>query len=168
MSVVLPGGLIMAILLLTSVLLFGTSLRSWTAQAQSFKELADVNTQRVGSVIDITSTSVGGSGSNVTVVVKNTGSQSITSFPQMDVIMHYTASNNNLTVTYLVYTTSSLSNGQWTKTIISPDSFNPGLWDPGETLTIDLQVAPGIKAGTTGTVVVATPRGVTDSYPVVN
>lgn len=169
MSIVIPGGLIIATLLLTSVLLFGTSLNARAIQAQAFKEFADVNTERLGSAIDITSATASNlnNGTDVTVVVKNIGSGSIAIFDQMDVIMHYTTPPNVLVGTRLAYTTANPpGDNLWTKTGISPDSLNPGMWDPNETLTISLRVVPKIKDGTTGTLVIATPKGVTDSFPV--
>ena len=87
MSALIAGVLIIATFLLASVLMFGTFLTSSSTQAQSIKDLGQINSERVGSAITITSATVTstGSGTDMTVLVDNTGSQSVGNFAQMDV-----------------------------------------------------------------------------------
>ena len=171
MATVLAGLVVITTFLVTSVLLFGTFLSTSVSQGESLKVLTHVSSDRLGSGLAITSAAVvTPGGPDVAVQVDNSGNQSVVRFGEMDVILKYTDTDNNAALTYLVYTSGSLGSNQWTvaATGVQPDSFNPGMWDPGESLPIDLQVSPAIKAGTAADVVVGTPWGINDNSSVVN
>ena len=99
----------------------------------------------------------------MTVVVDNTGSESVFIFAQMDVILQYTDASDNTTLTYLDFNSVSAGANEWTvpTTGVQPDSFNPNVWDSDEVLTLDIQVSPSIKSGTDAHIVVVTPQGAT-------
>ena len=171
MGTALAGMVVITTFLLTSVLLFGTFLSTSVSQGQSLKVLTDVSGKRLGSALTITSASVvTPGGADVAVQVDNSGSQSVVRFGELDVILKYTDTDNSAALKYLSYTAGALANNNWTiaTTGVQPDSFNPGMWDPDETLPIDLRVSPAIKAGTAAEVVVGTPWGVSDKSSVVN
>ena len=171
MATVLAGMLVITTFLLTSVLMFGTFLSTSVSQGESLKVLTDVGGKRLGSALTITSASVvTPGGTDVAVQVDNSGSQSVVRFGELDVILEYTDTDSNAALRYLPYTSGAPGNNQWTiaTTGVQPDSFNPGMWDPGETLPIDLRVSPAIKSGTAAEVVVGTPWGVNDNSSVVN
>ncbi len=172
MSALIAGVLVIATFLLASVLMFGTFLTSSSTQAQSLKDLGRINSKRVGSAISITSGTVAstGSGTNMTILVDNTGSQSVGNLGQMDVIVQYTDSDDAQVGKYLTYLSSGLGDNQWTNPVtgITPDTFNPRMWDPDETLTINLRVVPAVKAGTSALVVVNTPWATGDQTSVSN
>jgi hypothetical protein len=82
----------------------------------------------------------------------------------MDVIGRYIEPSGTLHIQRFPYVASDPpGNDQWTIASISPDAFNPGLWDPGERATFKLKVSPPIQIGSVATVVLATPNGVSDS-----
>ena len=171
MGTVLAGMVVITTFLLTSALLFGTFLSTSVSQGESLKVLTHLSSKRLGSALTITSASVvTPGGPDVAVQVDNSGSQSVVRFGELDVILKYTDTDNNAALRYLPYTSGPVGNNQWTiaTTGVQPDSFNPGMWDPGETLPIDLRVSPAIKAGTAAEVVVGTPWGVNDNSSVVN
>lgn len=171
MATVLAGMLVMTTFLLTSMMMFGTFLSTSVSQGESLKALAGVSIKRLGSALTITSASVvTPGGPDVAVQVDNSGTQSVVRFGELDVILKYTDTDNNAALRYLLYTSGALGNNQWTiaTTGVLPDSFNPGMWDPGEILPIDLRVSPAIKAGTAAEVVVGTQWGVNDESSVVN
>ena len=171
MATVIAGMVVIATFLLTSVLMFGTFLSTSVSQGESLKVLTDVSSKRLGSGLTITNASVvTPGGPDVAVQVDNSGSQSVVRFGELDVIPKYTDTANNAAFKYLAYTTGALGNNQWTiaTTGVQPDSFNPGMWDPGESLPIDLRVSPAIKTGAAAEVVVGTPWGVNDNSSVVN
>ncbi|PKB79128.1 MAG: hypothetical protein BZY88_14970 [SAR202 cluster bacterium Io17-Chloro-G9] len=162
MSVIVPGILTITVFLLASGLMFGTFLTASATQGESLKDLTVTNTSRVGNSLNITSAAVDTAGSgDLTVAVNNTGSQSTAVFSRMDVILEYTDTSDNAVVTYLEYSSAALGNNQWTVRSdgISPDTFNPKMWDSDEVMTIDILVAPAVKAGTAALVAVATPWG---------
>jgi len=173
MSTLVPGMLVMITLLLSSALLFSSFLSSATSQAGSLRELAQSREAQVRSSIDITSAAVVttyATGTDVRVLVDNVGAQSVAEFNRLDVIVQYTDPSDNPVRKYLGYSSSGMADNQWTNSAsgITPDSFNPRMWDPDEVFTIDLRVVPAIKTGTSAVVVVATPQAASDQTTVPN
>ena len=91
--------------------------------------------------------------------LEHRGDQGVGHLEKMDVIVQFGAGNN--AAQRLAYASSGPpSVGQWTDTALS-GGFEPGIFNPGESLTIDgkaLLIEPG-----TGAITVGTPNGVTDS-----
>jgi hypothetical protein len=174
MSSLIPGLLIIASFLVASMIMFGTFLFISTTQSESLKDLGKVSRERVGSAIGISSASITssapGSSTDITVSVDNTGSQSVADFNQMDVIVQYTDSSDNLVRRSLGYNDSGIGNNQWTQGVpgVTPDILNPGMWDSDETFTMDLRVAPDVKSGTSAVIVVGTPQAASDQTSVSN
>ncbi len=106
--------------------------------------------------------SLASSGSDLTVTVKNEGIVSFSDFAHMDFIVKYvaTAGGGTTVITRLTYTTGALAPDQWKKTSITPDNLEPNVWNRTETLTLDALLANTLQSGSTGTVTVATPNGV--------
>jgi archaellum component FlaG (FlaF/FlaG flagellin family) len=133
MSVLIPGVLVIASFLLASLIMFGTFLTTSAIQAQSLKELGKISQERIGSAISITSgsvtSSVTGSHTNMSLLVENTGSQSVVDFAQMDVIVQYTDAADNPVLSYLDYNPAGVGDNQWTNPVtgVTPDTFNSGI-----------------------------------------
>ena len=53
-----------------------------------------------------------------------------------------------------------LANNEWKKISISPDNYQPGAWDPNETITLEALLSPTQKTDSTATVSITTPNGV--------
>ena len=106
----------------------------------------------------------------MTLLVDNIGSQSVQSFNEMDVIVRYTDSADATVLKYLAYSDGGAGDNQWTNPVtgITPDTFNPRMWDPDETMTIELRVAPSVKPGTSALVVVNTPKAARDQTSISN
>lgn len=174
MSSLIPGLLVIASFLAASVIMFGTFLSVSTNQSDALKDLGTVERERAGSLISIASASITGSVSgtstDMTLAVDNAGSRSVAEFNEMDVIVEYTDSSDGLVRRYLDYNATGIGDNQWTVPVtgVTPDTFNPGMWDPDETLTIDLRVAPDVKTGTSAVIGVATPRAASDQTTVSN
>jgi len=174
MSSLVAGIMVIASFLLASVIMFGTSLNMSTDQSQSLKDLGKISRQKVNSGISISSASVTssltGSNTEIALAVDNTGSESVADFGEMDVIVQYTDSSDNLVRKYLAYNPAGVGDNQWTNPVtgVTPDTFNPRMWDSDETLTINLRVAPDVKSGTSALVVVGMPRAASDQALVEN
>ena len=143
-------------------MMFGTILSGTVDQTQASKDLAVINKQLAGSALNITSAAVDTpGGGDVTVVVHNTGSESVFEFADVDVVIRYTDVSDNSRLTYLTFDAVAAGVNEWTvpTTGVQPDSFNPNAWDSDEVLTIDIQVDPLIKSGAPAQVVVGTPQG---------
>ena len=171
MGILIAGILIITTFLVASSLMFSSILSGSVEQTQALKELAVINQQLAGSALNITSAAVDTpGGGDVTVVVDNTGSESVFDFADMDVIIQYTDVSDKTKLTYLRFDSVAAGANEWTvpTTGVQPDSFNPNVWDSDEALTIDIQVDPSIKSGTPAHVVVGTPQGVTDQSDLAN
>jgi len=170
-GILIAGILIITTFLVASSLMFGTILNGTVEQTQALKDLAVINKQLTGSALNITSAVVDTpGGGDVTVVVDNTGSESVFNFADMDVVIQYTDVSDNSRLTYLAFNSVSAGANEWTvpTTGVQPDSFNPNVWDSDEVLTIDIQVNPLIKSGAAALVVVGTPQGVADQSDLTN
>ncbi|GEM_PF-1974788 len=169
MGILIAGLVVITMLLVASGVMFSSFLETSVTGAQSLKEITQVSTERSGSALDITSGVFdGAAGKDLSVVVDNTGSQTVVQFGEMDVIVEYTDSSDNAVLTFLDYEALGIGNNKWTvpTTGVTPDTFNPGLWDSDENLFIDMRVDPAVKSGTAALVVVATPWGVSDQTSV--
>lgn len=171
MSIIAPGLMIITVFLLTSTLMFGTFLTVSAMQGDSLKDLATANIAQAGDQLNITSAVVDSPDTgDLTVTVNNTGSRSTPDFSQMDVILEYTDTSNNTVVIYINHSASAPGNNEWTipGSGITPDSFNPNMWDSDEVITIDILVSPAVKSNTAALVTVVTPWGISDTSQVTN
>ncbi len=169
MGILIAGLVVITMLLVAAGVMFSSFLETSVTGAQSLKELTQISTDRSGSALSITSGVFDGEvGKDLSVWVDNTGSQTVVRFAELDVIVQYTDSSDNAVVAYLDYQASGIADNEWTvpATGVTPDSFNPGLWDSDESLFVDLRVEPAVKSGTSALVVVATPWGVSDQTSV--
>ena len=171
MGIVVAGILVITTFIVASSLMFGTILNGSVERTQALKDLGVINKRFAGSALNITSAAVDTpGGADVTVVVDNTGSESVFDFADMDVIIRYTDVSDNSTLTYLNFNSITAGANEWTVPVtgVQPDSFNPKVWDSDEVLTINIKVDPLIKAGTSAHVVVGTPQGVADQSDLTN
>ena len=178
MSIVIAGAFVTVTFLLAAVVIFNTVLGTTSTQGASLREASDLRVSQVGGNISISSTSTGdtGGGTTLTLVVDNPGAISYIGndfngdFSHMDVLAEYTNVTGSQEVKRLSYvckalcgTSGSPSGNEWTITGLSPDTFNPKIWDPDETATISSKLSPKVKTGVAGKVVVVVPDGVSDS-----
>ncbi len=171
MSIIAPGIMVITVFLLASALMFGTFLTASATQGDSLKDLATTNTAQAGDQLNITSAVMDdqeNDSGDLTVTVDNTGSRSTPDFSRMDVILEYTDTSDNAVVIYIDHSTAAPLANEWTVSGITPDSFNPNMWDSDEVITIDILVSPLVKRNTAALVVVVTPWGISDTSPVTN
>lgn len=171
MGILVAGILVITTFLVASSLMFGSLLNGSVEQTQALKELAVINKKLAGSALNITSAVVDTpGGGDVTLVVDNSGSESVFNFAHMDVIIRYTDDSDNSILKYLTFNSVAAGANEWTVPVtgVQPDAFNPDVWDSDEVLTIDIQVSPNIKTGTSAHVVVGTPQGVADQSNLTN
>ena len=154
----LAGLLILAMFLTTSLITFRSTLFGDVAVSSASREASRVIGENARAEIAIDS-AVGDTFCSLTLAVLNTGATRVLDIEKMDVIVQFGAGNN--AAQQLTYTPSGPPLvGQWTDTALS-GSFEPGIFNPGESLTIEGK-ALLIETGT-GTITVGTPSGVTDS-----
>ena len=177
MSQAISGILVVSVLLLSSLVIFSGVLDTGISQGTAIGDAADLQLEQLGSLASIASATAqdNGGGTDVTVEVDNKGSISVGKFSQMDVLAKYTTQSNNPVITRLTYVTGTPGIYQWSLCSgdplvcsISPDVLNPNMWDPDERATITLRLEPKVKTGSSGTVVVVMPAGVSDSTTFTN
>ncbi len=141
MGIVIAGLAVITMLLVASSVMFSTFLNGSISGAQSLKLLTQANVKRAGSAMSLSSGGfLEGGTTDLSVNADNTGSQPVPRFGEMDVIVEYTDDDDKAVLTRLRYVSSSIGNNQWTlsTTGVTPDVFNPGIWDSDEKLFIDL------------------------------
>ena len=145
-------------LLITSVVfLFLTG--AWTNRSLDTALAINRYLARVESAIALGSTaqSAPEACDTFTVEVENTGEVSVDDFADADLLVEYTNTSDNKVATRLAYL------DDWSVTGITPDIRDPNDLNPGETATISFTLSPAAKDATSGSVIVVTALGISDS-----
>ena len=159
MASTLAGLLILAMFLTTSMITFRSTLFGDVAVSSASREASKAMGDNARTEITIDSVFSEDTLCSLTLVVVNTGATRVLDIGQMDVIIQFGSGLN--AAQRLTYTPSGPpSVGQWTDTDLS-GSFEPGIFNPGEALTMDGK-ALLLEIGT-GVITVGTPNGVTGS-----
>lgn len=154
-------GIVFAVILVVGTLTLFSLVETWGLQAQRVQEAGLRQENQLGADIAIvtsgaTSQTCGSYAGLYKVRVANTGLRPISQLSDVDVLVDYTGATGSRVANRLVH------GAGWTVTNLSPDVRNPSLWDPEETASITFNPGPSFGAGSTGTVVVVTPEGLSD------
>lgn len=88
------------------------------------------------NITNITTDSVG-----ILVYLQNTGSTKIGDFTYMDIIVTYQNESCDMKTVWIPYQEGEIpSNNRWTKMEIVPDLINPGVFDPGEKMKLQVRL----------------------------
>lgn len=148
----------------------------WTAQ-QSRQE-ASLERQRTD--LEITEAETQDSGSLIRVKVRNNGQVKLADFDRWDLIVQYYSDPPNepepniypdvYNIQYLPYTTGTPQDLQWTVSgiyensdTLTPEVFEPDIFNPNEEMIIQARVEPSIAMTTTNMVIINTPNGISAS-----
>ena len=157
MGATIAGLLISAFFFTGALMMFRTTLYGNVLIGDTTRESIRISGERARTEIKIIS--IVGGGCSLTITVDNTGSTSIANVSLMDVIVQFPASNNS--AQRLTYDQAGPPGiGEWTVNLIS-GQFQPGIFDPGETMTIGAQLSL-VEAGA-GTVTVGSHNGIIDT-----
>ncbi|MDA0263836.1 MAG: hypothetical protein O3A93_07030 [Chloroflexi bacterium] len=163
MASTLAGLLILAMFLTTSLLTFRSTLFGDVAVSGATRDANKVMGENARTGIKIGNVDQDNT-CWFSLEVENDGSTRVLDAVDMDVIVQF-ASGNNAAQRLTYVPSGPLAVGEWTDTALT-GSFEPGIFNPGEMLTVDgkaLLTEPG-----TATVTVGTPQGVTDSVDLVD
>ena len=101
------------------------------------------------------------------ITLENTGQTKLADFEKWDIIVQYYDSTGVYYTKWLPYTTGALGDNEWEVAWIRLDgvdeTFEPNVFNPGESIMIKAQLDPSVGSGTTNMVVLATPGGITAS-----
>ena len=152
-----PSVMFSLFLILTSFT-FAFLTGNWVEHSINNVHAIERQTTQVRSAIAITSaTEDGGTCTDFTAQVDNTGKVSIHDFSEVDLVVEYTDTSDSKIAAWLTHTTD------WSVTSIPPDTRDPNDWNPTETATIDFTLPSAMKDTEKGTVLLVTPLGISDS-----
>lgn len=157
----IPAAIVAAILMVSAVVLARTGFHSFDAMGQTWKELGVRAGEQARTEPAITSVAMNGAYADVE--LRNDGATRWVEFGHMDVVVEYTDTGDNRVVSWIPYTSGSLSANTWVVQGIAGDAFDPGVVNPTETLQMRIEVSPAIKPGSTNRVLITTEQGVTVS-----
>jgi len=157
-----------AALIILTVVLFGvltltyayisaqdTILESWREMEERLGDRARTNLSPVGAEAIGQKT--------VEVILENEGDTKLADFDQWDVIVQYDTDDDgdHDVAEWLTYVTSMPMAGNWSQSI--GEVFEPGIFNPGEAMTITLVISSSVEISSTGVAIIATPNGITAS-----
>jgi len=157
----IPALLIAAILMLSTVLMARGGFLGADAIGQSLRQSETRYGQQNRTGLTVTSTSIDGTGANVTITIRNDGQTPVAVFESMDVVVQYFASGGTRYDKWLPYTSGALSSDTWTTGTFTGDVFEPGILNTGESVEILIRVNPVVGAATTNLAIIGTEKGVT-------
>jgi hypothetical protein len=156
----IPALFIAAIFMMATVLIGRGGFIGMDNVGQSLKASEVRAVERSNTELAVTSTSIDGTGANVTVTVRNDGQTPIAEFEHMDVLVQYFGETAIRYDKWIAYTSGALASDTWTTGTFTDDIFEPGILNPGESAEVVVRVNPVVGAGTTNKVVIATEHGV--------
>lgn len=140
------------------------SVAAWQQSEQSMLARRDTDIK-----VDWVNATSSSATSSISVLIDNTGTQSLSQFSSWDFIFRYFDQSNQLHVAYVTYTDSStLANNQWNMQGIyqneatgTREVIQPGIFDPGEQMLVDVQLSTSISTNKVNAVAIATTSGMT-------
>jgi archaellum component FlaF (FlaF/FlaG flagellin family) len=157
----IPALVIAAIIVVGGVILADATRGSMQTVDESWRDIEALSEERLGTELTVVSTKVTNGGATVTAVLRNEGRTAIAEPSRMDMIINYDGTDDQRHVVWLPYTDNNPpADNQWTVDSISGDYRNPGVFDTGEEMTIEIQLNPATKEGPNRWLVVATELGV--------
>jgi archaellum component FlaF (FlaF/FlaG flagellin family) len=159
MENVLPALLAFAIMMITAVTTVTAADRSIDNLADSWKSISETAEQRKQTELAAVSADVDLAGTGVTIQLENAGSTTIASFSRIDVIVEYVTEIGMRETVSLAYVAAVPAANEWTVTGIDPDTYDPRMVNPGETMELTLRLANAVMEGHPNRAIVVAPAG---------
>ena len=160
MSASISGLMILAVFLTGAVMMSRATVFGHVMVSSSTDVAIRLSGQQARTEIDITSAAADGT-CLLTLSVSNTGATTMVDPSKMDVIVQFPGGVTPPASLSFVEVSTVLSN-EWRVAGIT-GLFHPGLWNPGETMSIEAKLV--LSAGDDGTVTVVGTNGVIDTAP---
>ncbi len=157
-----------------AISLTGAALTSADDASTAWDRMTKRTGQAFRTELELVSADAGGSGQDIDIYIRNTGQTSLSDFSWWDVMIEYysQASSTDLNFAWLSSTSTPPASGQWAVKGIFMDAeteeaevFEQNVFNPGEEMTIRLNISPEIPAGTTNLVIIAAPNGIRLTAP---
>ena len=161
METILPA-FIIVILLLFAVLTPAQSYLAAQDQLAASNQLMDQRlVDRVHTDLVSVSHYISDDGVIVHMSIRNAGLTKLADFDQWDMILQYYDSGYVYHIVHVPYADSSTQGlNTWSVVSISQDYYDPGIFNPGETITVRLELSPAVGPETANRVELATPSGI--------
>ncbi|MFN8449871.1 MAG: cadherin-like domain-containing protein [Anaerolineae bacterium] len=170
---------IIVAVILIFLLLFGVlTLTNALLQAQStlevsWEEMNSRASQDQNTAISPVGLRILNAGSEIEVTIRNSGATKLADYDRWDVFVEYTEGDAESPVYHagrLAYDSAAPASNEWTddtiyidKDLDIPESYETGIFNPGEQLTLLLNVSPAVGVGQGAHVTVSTENGIATS-----
>lgn len=161
MESVLPA-FIVILLLLFSTLAPAQSYLSSQDRIQVSRQAMEARMlDRARTDLASISAQVSDDGAAVELTVRNTGQTKLADFDQWDLILQYYDAGAAYHIVWVPYEKANPpALNTWSVEDISLDIYDPGIFNPGETITVQFKVSPAVGPETINQVALATPSGI--------
>jgi len=157
----IPSLIIGAIILVAISIMGRGSLESYENLGTSLRAMESRLVERTSTQLTVQNTSVDPSGNFVTFDLRNDGQSRLATFERLDLIVTYHDGPTTQVSVWLPYSDGAPAANAWTLVSILDDGFEPGIFNPGETAQLRLDLVPGIAAGQNNSLVISTELGST-------
>ncbi|HZP56758.1 MAG TPA: hypothetical protein VFC53_04295 [Dehalococcoidia bacterium] len=157
----IPALMIAAILMLSTVFIARGGFIGMDAVGQSLKQQETTIGQQNRTGLTVTGTSIDGTGSNLTITVRNDGQTPVSQWDEMDIVLQYFGEAGGRFDKWIPYTAGPLGADTWTTGSFANDIFEPGILNTGESVDLLVRVNPAVAAGSTNWAIIGTEKGVT-------
>lgn len=164
----------LASILLITLLLFGVLTLSDTYLTTQHVLLAATQAmtartqEQTHTALTLIGAATKNSGANLELTLRNTGSTKVADFEQWDLVVQYYTVQGTYVVKWLPYVESANpGDNKWgvagiylTAATLTPEVYDPGIFNPGEEIVVRLKLFPVVGVKTTNLVALATANGV--------
>ena len=148
-----------AIILLASYVCSNGGFYMADGLANSVIDMQENKNEMLKTEIEVTNASIDTVSMTAQVFLQNTGSTKIGDFTYMDLIVTYKNESGDMKTIWIPYQEGEI---RWTKGVIVPDLINPGIFDPGENMKLQIWLDPSdpIENSNENWFLVAAPNGI--------
>lgn len=163
METVITASLIIFIILFASLTLYQGFMTSQETMIDSWQAMENRLETQSQTRLSASDMSVSGAGANIEVLLRNEGAVKLADYARWDVIVRYYDDSGLYHIAWLPYELGVPLSNEWAVGVLSqdgqPEAFEQQIFNPGETLQLQIAVAPAIGAGQPVSVVVVTEMG---------
>ena len=166
--------LAVAAIIVGALSLTGAALSSASDASVAWENMTERTGQAARTQLSLINADIEGSGTDIDISIRNTGQTPLTEFSWWDVMIQYyrLPNNNDLKISWVASTSTPPASGEWAVKGIYLDAateeaevYEPNVLNPGEEMTIRVNITPAIPANTDNLVTMATPNGIRLSAP---
>lgn len=129
--------------------------------SNSVIEMQENRNEILKTEIEVEVKNVSTDGTDFVISLQNTGSTKIGDFTYMDIIVNYQNESDTMKTVWIPYQKEGgLSENNWTDLDIVPDLINPGVFDPGEEMELQVWLDTSDGNSSVNWVLVTAPNGV--------